>query len=362
MSQFDSGRSGFGEGETATSAVEGAAVNGQRWAASCLIRKLLSCAAAIYNDKWSGQFARFVRVEASLTQHPPHRCEARATVTAIAVAISFATVNSGLLIHASEGRAEELASAGYLSFFADEQDARILLERLNADPEIAFIVPDGPRMPPPPDQQMGITFCGSQDYWQRWRAARPVDGLKDGKQILWDISAGPLLASRGVGLEWWQIPDPWAGWTSQRPVCGPNVMPDATIQLHLWTRYAAYTEERTIIPPLISDWLSYWTIRYWISYWRKRDRLVASHFQWSGGSLQTARWAIGLDEWFSRNAVRLQARHSDQVFWAFPSALQRLKAGLLYDARGYDLDESIRQARLRSSDNLRSLGTEQHRP
>src|SRR5262249_58638506 len=32
-----------------------------------------------------------------------------------------------------------------LSFFADEHDARVLIARLNAEPEIAFIVPDGPR-------------------------------------------------------------------------------------------------------------------------------------------------------------------------------------------------------------------------
>jgi hypothetical protein len=113
-------------------------------------------------------------------------------------------------------------------------------------------------------------------------------------------------------------------------------MPAATIRLKLVTRYAAYTPgERTTIRPLIS-------------YWIDRDLLVASDFQWSGaslqpgGSLQTARWATGLEEWFSRNAVKLHARHSDQVFWAFPSALQRLKAGLQYDARGFDLDESIR--------------------
>jgi hypothetical protein len=233
-----------------------------------------------------------------------------------------------------------MASAGSLSFLADEQDARILLDRLNADPEIAFIVPDGPRMPPPPSKSGSITICSSNDYWQRWRAVRPVDGLEDGQHILWDISAGPLLASRGVGRES-QIPDPSAGWTSERPTCVPNLMPAATIRLQLSTRYAASpTEERKPIRPLIS---------YLISYWMKGDRLPESNFQWSGtslqpgGSLQTARWAVGLEEWFSQNAVRVHAR--DQVFWAVPSALQRLKAGLRYDARGFDLDESIRQAR-----------------
>jgi hypothetical protein len=74
---------------------------------------------------------------------------------------------------------------------------------------------------------------------------------------------------------------------------------------------------------------------------------VASGFQWTGaslqpsGSLQTARWAAGLKDWSSRNAVGLRARDGTEVFWAFPSALQRLKAGMRYDARNYDVGESI---------------------
>jgi hypothetical protein len=121
-------------------------------------------------------------------------------------------------------------------------------------------------------------------------------------------------------------------------------MPAATIRLKLATRYAAYTaEDRTTVRPLIS-------------YWTNGDRLVASDFQWSGASLQpggsqqTARWVAGLEDWFDRNAVRLYAVTPDgqrlgDYFWAFPSALRRLKSGIPYDARGFPLDESIRQAR-----------------
>jgi hypothetical protein len=279
----------------------------------------------------------------------------RATATAIAVAITVATVNSGLLLRIREGKAQEMASEtrvpGYLSFFADEQDARILLGRLNADPEIAFIVPDGPRMPPPASPSMGdrpptkgfiveVATCGWGGYWQRWRAVRPWEGRDDGEYILWHISAGPLVGDDGPGREFRPIPDPWAGWTSERPLCGPNILAAATIRLRLQTRYAAYTpEERTTLRPLIS-------------YWIRGDLLVASGFQWTGaalqqpdGSLQTARWAAGLKDWFSRNAVGLRAHDSTEVFWAFPSALQRLKSGMPYVSRNYDLDESIRQAR-----------------
>jgi hypothetical protein len=266
----------------------------------------------------------------------------------------LATVTSGLLLRAGEAEAEELPSGGSLSFFADAQDARILLDRLNADPEIAFIAPDGPRLPPPSMVALPpsgdrprtmvfavVTICSSQDYWQRWRAVRPVDGLDDGEHILWHVSAGPLVNSDGFGRGPLRpIADPWSGWTSERPFCLPNVMSHATIRLQLQTRHAAYTPEEPA------------TLRPLISYWLDGDRLVASDFQWSaaslesGGSLKTTRWVAGLEDWFNRNAVALHPRGgSPEVFWAFPSALRRLQAGMPYYSRGFELDKAIREAR-----------------
>jgi len=265
-------------------------------------------------------------------------------------------ITSGILLGAGETMAEEVVTGGSLSFFADAQDARILLDRLNADPEIAFIVPDGPRLPAPPVPMpklppsgdrprtmvlAAVTICSSEDYWQRWRAVRPVDGLDDGEHILWHMSAGPLVNSDGFGRGPLRpIPDPWSGWTSERPFCLPNVMSHATIRLKLQTRHAAYTpEERAARRALIS-------------YWLEGDRLVASDFQWSaaslepGGSLKTTTWVDGLGDWFSRNAVALHPRGgSPEVFWAFPSALRRLKAGTPYYSRGFELDDAIREAR-----------------
>jgi hypothetical protein len=286
-----------------------------------------------------------------MQKRPRCRCQ---TGRAAAMAITVATMSVAaavLVLTAGEGIAEEMASSGSLSFFADAQDAHILLDRLNADPEIAFIVPDGPRLPPPDkltpvapppgDRQhwtvIKVTFCHGQDYWQRWRATRPVDGLGDEEQTLWHISAGPLVSSGG--REWRPIPDPWAGWTSEHPVCRPNLMAPATIRLNLVTRHTAYTpEERS-------------TLRMLNAYWINGDQLVASDFQWSGGSVQpggsaaTARWVASLEDWFNRNAVALHDRGGTQVFWAFPSALQRLKSGIPYYARNFDLDESIRDGR-----------------
>jgi hypothetical protein len=275
------------------------------------------------------------------------------TAIAIAVAISVVIVGPDLSLGAGEAKAEDVVTGGSLSFFADAQDVRILLDHLNADPEIAFIVPDGPRFPPPTvlmpalplrgdrpgTYVIAMSFCGSDDYWQHWRVVRPVDGLDDGEHILWHISAGPLVSNDGiVRSELQPIPDPWSGWSAPRPVCLPNVAPHATIRLKLTTRTAAYApEERT-------------RLRALNAYWLKGDLVVASDFQWSaaslevGGALKTARWVAALEDWFSRNAVALHDRGNIDVFWAFPSALRQLKAGTPYYSRNFDLDDAIRQA------------------
>jgi hypothetical protein len=290
-----------------------------------------------------------------LRQRPQYRGLSRVIATAIVVAISVATVSPGLSLRAGEAKAEEVVTGGSLSFFADEQDAHILLDRLNADPQIAFIVPDGPRFPPPTPPMpalpplgdrprtayvIALLTCGSDDYWQRWRAVRPVDSLDDGEHVLWHIAAGPLVNSDGfLRSELRPIPDPWSGWTSERPLCMPNLMPHATIRLKLTTRTTAYTaQERATLHSLNAHWL-------------KGDLMVVSGFQWSaaslepGGGLKTVKWVAGLEDWLSRNAVALHDRGNIDVFWAFPSALKRLKAGMPYYSRGFELDEAIREAR-----------------
>ena len=45
--------------------------------------------------------------------------------------------------------------------------------------------------------------------------------------------------------------------------------------------------------------------------------------------------------WIERNAFRL---HCNPGFWAFPSALQKLKNGMQYYSRDWDLDDGIRRA------------------
>jgi hypothetical protein len=93
-----------------------------------------------------------------------------------------------------------------LSFFVDEHDLCLLLDRLNADPEIAFIVPDDPLGPESkkPDQTPrhspvfhvhrvrdgDLEVEMGRSPRQRWKAVRVVDTLNDGEHSLWHVPAG----------------------------------------------------------------------------------------------------------------------------------------------------------------------------
>lgn len=244
-----------------------------------------------------------------------------------------------------------------LSFFIDEQDIGLLRDRLNADPEIAFIVPDDPSENKKAQPRRGPAFMveggelrGKVEHPRRWKAVQTVDALTDGLQSLWHVPAGalPLIEiKRDLGSmplmpligpnsppRHPPIPDPWSGWTGTDQF-GPGCLP--WIRLELTMRHWPYTEqERATLQELKAFWID------------SDDMLVVSDFQWTGGHFrpappQTLRWWNRMKRWVDRNAVQLptQARFS---FWAFPSALQKLKSGMRYYSRNFDLDDAIRRA------------------
>ena len=155
-----------------------------------------------------------------------------------------------------------------ISFFADGTDVNTLLNRLNADPEIAFIAPDGPLDPEVAyanriqkttrdwTKPTSFTFYGSyglveDGFRQRWKAVRTVERLKDGNHKLWHIPAGPLplLAEDGPDRD---IHDPWEGWTERRSGADPTTPyfgagHPAEIRLELWTRDHPYSKEEKAI-------------------------------------------------------------------------------------------------------------------
>jgi hypothetical protein len=243
---------------------------------------------------------------------------------------------------------EVVQTAGLL-FFADEQDARLILDRLNVDPDIAFIIHDGPRSyeTAQPSSEVGITAqigTGHPEHRQRWRAVWDLEQFEEntaGDHILWHVPSGPLPLIRAGQTER-MISDPWAGWIEEEP----NQWQDApyfgwrfygTIQLQLNARHLAYTETELK------------TLRVLNHYWMQNDGLYVSHFQSKLSSAEAEQWWARFEGWVSSTAVKLKDQTGGNEVWTFPSALQRLKAGLRYWVGGNNLEDSIQQARVRSS-------------
>jgi hypothetical protein len=237
----------------------------------------------------------------------------------------------------------------WLPFFVDEQDTVLLRDRLNADPEIAFLVSAG--LVHPERSDVGTAVSGG--YRQRWKAESKVDTLADGRHVLWHVPGGPLPlrpdTSQGVTLGALRnqraIPDPWSGWVEEQAGAnstGPSFCAaSSVIDLTLRSRVSPYTAaERTSLPRLVS----YWTAG--------EDMLVASDFAFGGdlspATPQTLRWWSRTKRWIGTVAVRLQSPGRQPTnFWAFPSAFRRLKAGTRYSANNFNLDASIQAAAAR---------------
>lgn len=248
-----------------------------------------------------------------------------------------------------------------LSFFIDKQDLHILVDRLNTDPEIAFVVPivmfdsEGRKLDESStssratfhvqqreDGTLELGALKREAIW--WKTVQTVESLNDGEHSLWHVPAGPLplinpdLATKPMspligpeGHGYPPIPDPWTGWLG-RPGFGPGCHP--WIRLEVNTRHRPYTQQERASGPRISFWLG------------DHDLLAVSGFEWTGSHFrpappQTQRWWNRMRGWVDRSAVRL---HSG--FWAFPSALQKLKDGMQYYSRNFDLDDAIRKAEI----------------
>jgi hypothetical protein len=213
--------------------------------------------------------------------------------------------------------------------FADEQDAKVLLNWLNAEDEIAFIVSDR-------------TQANRQ---RQWKAVRTIPQLTEEKYSLWHVPTGslPLLSNTEQHRA---IANPWGGWIQERLGAdsrslyfGPGH--PAEIRLELWLRHHPYSEVERNSLPILNSW-----------YLRNTDLLPVSDFQWIGNHYETAlpetwRWWRRLKRWMAKNTTRLvEGKHS---FWAFPSALSKLRSGIAYEARGWNLDDAIRNAESRSN-------------
>jgi hypothetical protein len=219
----------------------------------------------------------------------------------------------------------------FLQFFADEHDGEILLSRLNGDDDIAFIIEDK-------------TYTG---HGRRVKAVHTLDRFSSENYSLWHIPAGALPLD-SVKNTW--VVDPWDGWIaehwtndggpscSRTPYFGNHF---AEIHLKLWLRHQPYTDTERATP-----------LPLWSYYTGDTDLLPVSGFQWIGNksvSPVTWDWWYRLTEWMSNHAIpigkfELNKRSKEWSFWAFPSAFNKLKSGMAYEANGYDLTDAIQNA------------------
>src|ERR1700733_7273344 len=94
-----------------------------------------------------------------------------------------------------------------ISFFADAEDAPLLVKHLNEDPELAFLVPLDPLVLLSFSAARALAGGNAREQ-RRWRAVHTVASLGDGWQALWHVpTPQPLASAPGTA-----VADPWGGW------------------------------------------------------------------------------------------------------------------------------------------------------
>lgn len=184
-------------------------------------------------------------------------------------------------------------AAGWLPLYMVAEDVPLLRTRLNDDPEIAFILRDGPG---------------------RWRAVRHADDIH-GKMMLWHMPGGalPLLHRQGEDTP---IENPFAGWTEERPGLDQSV-----------PYFGPYSPSSLLL-------------RIWVPGWRGLPPGCVDISDVSWPALRamrsppspTRQWWNQLRKWVRQHAHRITRRGplegSRADIWAMPAALHAIKAGL----------------------------------
>lgn len=233
-----------------------------------------------------------------------------------------------------------------IPFFADERDAKHVMDWFHRQKDVAFLLPNGPN---------------------RWKAVSRVTHLEDGEYVLWHIPGGPL-AEYKTNRELVKVPDPWKRWSPLIPSPDPasldpdvpypgvpydvpNVEAPGLFGLELWTRHRRYSQqEKERLKVIHSLWDG------------PNDVLQMSALSWKGqhwfhgkGPAATLQFWNRFQQWLAREAIPLadipcDSRASEPWrIYSLPSALRRLKEGQAYHANGFPLDKEIRAAKLPTS-------------
>lgn len=174
-------------------------------------------------------------------------------------------------------------------------DARSLINRLNEDDEIAFIVETSP---------------------EHWQAVREVHELPIGMSALWHVPGGPLRVLNDDGPDE-VIKDPWNGWSSptytNAPI--PNFGPGwpSTLVLDLFLE-----DPRTKSDAIPMSSLS-------------RSNLGDSSERLGLNPTLTQKWWRRFGSWVRRSAIQIPREGSiegaNPEIWCFPEALAQIREG-----------------------------------
>ncbi len=186
----------------------------------------------------------------------------------------------------------------WLPFYADEKDFQDVLERLNADEEVAIIISSGEK---------------------RWIVRRRVETLGDGHYYLWHIPSGPLP------LLFWQagelcvarVENPFAGWQERITGVNPSI-------------------------PFLGNHSGVIMLTKAVQGIESADAIGLSCFSWIGNrykriglgaSETTERWWRRLRRWVRKVAVKQipRAKGLKPEIWAFPSAYRKILEGTACD-------------------------------
>jgi hypothetical protein len=189
--------------------------------------------------------------------------------------------------------------AGWIGLYLEEADAALLLDRLNEDPEIAFLMSEGT---------------------DRWRAMWRIDDLL-GKTMLWHVPGGALPRLKPNGTHA-LIKDPFSGWQELSPGLD------------------------SFVPYFGSGWPSTLLMDLYVRQWRgllRPDILPLSGITWYGAlpvasakpHASTRRWWNRFRGWLRRHAVQitrsgpLDGPRAD--VYALPAALRSIQGGMERD-------------------------------
>jgi hypothetical protein len=208
----------------------------------------------------------------------------------------------------------------WIPMYLHREDVKALLDWLNNEQEIAFIVP-----------------IGSPEHDHAWKAVQEVEALHDGTWSLWHVPGGPLsLPGANFGEPDETIEDPWSGWRERNPGADPRVpwfggsVPHI-IDLELHERGLGKDGKQVIPPEERSDEILGMSSLGWIG---QRYRAIGTP-----APQATERWWKRLRRWVAKNARRVPRSgpidgQSPEIY-AFPCAFEAIQQGKPRDANPF---------------------------